>query len=284
MNKFLVRVISGAIFVAITVGFFFLRLVSIALFDIYTAFLMIMGTYELSSKLFLKKKSDDGLKWENDTADRLLFIITMLSSALITPAYYFFGAVMVDSVILAEIVVNGIIVLVTKKGKGVFLKTLLSAFYPKTLMLALLLANRLGANSLLALVLIFTISPVTDTFAYLVGSTLKGPKLIPKVSPNKTISGSIGGLIGGIAIAIAMYFIIPPHTAIAKGWTITIFVLLGVVGSILTQVGDLIESYIKRRLGVKDMGNIMPGHGGVLDRIDGLIFASMLIAITIALF
>lgn len=284
MNKFLVRVISGAIFVAITVGFFFLRLVSIALFDIYTAFLMIMGTYELSSKLFLKKKSDDGLKWENDTADRLLFIITMLSSALITPAYYFFGAVMVDSVILAEIVVNGIIVLVTKKGKGVLLKTLLSAFYPKTLMLALLLANRLGANSLLALVLIFTISPVTDTFAYLVGSTLKGPKLIPKVSPNKTISGSIGGLIGGIAIAIAMYFIIPPHTAIAKGWTITIFVLLGVVGSILTQVGDLIESYIKRRLGVKDMGNIMPGHGGVLDRIDGLIFASMLIAITIALF
>lgn len=284
MNKFLVRVISGAVFVAITVGFFFLRLINIALFDIYTAFLIIMGTYELSSKLFLKKKTEDGLKWGNDLPDRLLFIITMLSAVLVTPAYYFFGAIMVDSVILAEIFVNSIIVLWAKKGKGNFLKVLLSTFYPKTLMLAILFANRLGANSLLALVLIFTISPVTDTFAYLVGSTLKGPKLIPKVSPNKTVSGAIGGLIGGVAIAIAMYFIIPPHTAISTGWVITIFVLLGFIGSILTQIGDLIESYIKRRLGIKDMGNIMPGHGGVLDRVDGVIFAAVLIAITIALF
>ena len=283
MNKFLVRVISGAVFVAVTVGFFFLRSVSIALFDIYTAFLMIMATYELSSKLFLKKKTEDGLKWGSDLPDRLLFIITMLSAFLITPAYHFFGSVMVDSIILSEIFVNGIIVLVTKKGKGTFSKVILSTFYPKALMLAILLANRLGANSLLALVLIFTISPMTDTFAYLVGCTLKGPKLIPKVSPNKTVSGAIGGLIGGVAIAIAMYFIIPPHTAIPTGWVITIFVLLGVVGSILTQIGDLFESYIKRRLGIKDMGNIMPGHGGILDRIDGVILASVLIAITIAL-
>ena len=147
----------------------------------------------------------------------------------------------------------------------------------------MLFANALTENSLLALVLIFVVAPATDTFAYLVGCSLKGPKLCPKISPNKTISGSVGGILGGVIASIIVYFIISPVTTLKTGIVVLIFAIIGLFGSALTQIGDLTESYIKRRLGIKDMGNIMPGHGGVLDRIDGVMFNAVLVTILVAI-
>ena len=284
MNKLLVRTLSGAVFVLVTIGFFFLRLIDVRLFDIYTAFIMVVGSYELSSKLFIKKPIKDGEEPKTSVfAEKLIFIITMLSAFLIAPAYDFFGIATAISVILAEVLVNACIVFFAKLGKSTFLKTLLSAIYPKVLVSALLIANALGENSLLALVLIFVVAPATDTFAYLVGCSLKGPKLCPKISPNKTISGSIGGLLGGTIASFVIYFIIKPVTIIKAPIVVLLFAVLGVVGSMLTQIGDLTESYIKRRLGIKDMGKIMPGHGGVLDRVDGVIFNAVLVAVIVSL-
>jgi phosphatidate cytidylyltransferase len=284
MNKLLVRTISGACFVAITVGFFFLRLIKPALFDIYTAFLMVVGTYELSSKLFVKKPYKDGEEQSTSAfSEKLIFIITMLSSLLVAPAFNYKGYILALSVVLAELFVNAFIVLFAKLKAVDFLKVVLSAIYPKVLISAMLFANALTENSLLALVLIFVVAPATDTFAYLVGCSLKGPKLCPKISPNKTISGSVGGILGGVIASIIVYFIITPVTTLENGIVVLIFAIIGLFGSALTQIGDLTESYIKRRLGIKDMGNIMPGHGGVLDRIDGVMFNAVLVTILVAI-
>ncbi len=124
---------------------------------------------------------------------------------------------------------------------------------------------------LLYLILVATI---TDTFAMLVGSLIGKHKLIPDVSPKKSVEGSIGGsLVGTIVCTIYHYNVI----GVLVNLPVTIIVTL--VLSILGQLGDLFFSKMKRESGIKDFSNIMPGHGGVLDRLDSMIF--VIIAYTI---
>ena len=285
-SNFLTRVITGLALVLFTVSFFFLRNISVKLFDIYTAFLIIVGTYELSSKLFLFKitKNEDGKEvktLDTDGASVTAFVITMLSAFLVVPAFDCLKPLTAYCVIMAEAAIIAIVSIFSKEKGKLALKGLLTAVYPKLIMTAFLYANSLKNNSLLALILIFTIAPATDVMAYLVGSLLKGKKLCPKISPNKTISGAIGGLSGGIIVAVALSFILKPVTDVKLVWLV--FAVLGIFGSVLTQIGDLTESYIKRKLGVKDMGFIFPGHGGVLDRFDGISFAAVLVTIVVGL-
>ncbi len=288
-NKLLVRTLTGAVLVAITVAFFLLRKIDVKLFDIYTAFLMVVGTYELSSKLFLFKISKDENGKEIKTLDTngvcvTAFCITVISSLLIVPVFDLLNKVTVFSVLLAEFSVLAVMSVFSNEHGKFLLKGLLTTVYPKGILIAMLFANSLKENSLLALLLIFAIAPMTDVFAYLVGSTLKGKKLCPKISPNKTISGALGGLFGGVIISLVVAMIVRPVTAITENWkTYLIFLSLGIFGSVLTQLGDLTESYIKRKIGVKDMGFIFPGHGGVLDRIDGIMVASVLVTVVISL-
>ena len=122
--------------------------------------------------------------------------------------------------------------------------------------------------------LIFIISPCSDTFAYLVGSLIGGKKMCPKISPKKTISGGIGGIIGGITGSIVVYFIMKGSLNYSLDIpAVVYFAAIGLIASLLTEFGDLVESVIKRKLGIKDMGKILPGHGGMLDRIDSIVFA-----------
>ncbi len=123
-----------------------------------------------------------------------------------------------------------------------------------------------GAPGLAAVLFIFAVVWATDILAYFIGRALKGPKLAPRISPGKTWSGAIGGTVSAIVAGSAL-------TLAAFGriswWVVALAFLL----SVASQIGDLFESFIKRRFGVKDSSHMIPGHGGVMDRVDGLVFA-----------
>lgn len=110
-----------------------------------------------------------------------------------------------------------------------------------------------------------------DTFAYFVGSNFGKHKLYPAVSPNKSIEGAVGGLVGSVLAVLLAGSTFLPQIGVVDG--VLIGLLLGVIG----QLGDLFESLLKRACGVKDSGNMIPGHGGILDRLDSLLFAFPLV-------
>lgn len=119
---------------------------------------------------------------------------------------------------------------------------------------------------LVATLFVFAVVWGTDIFAYFVGRAVGGPKLAPAISPGKTWSGAIGGTICGILAGTAVFL---AHFSL-QDLRIPIVAL---VLSVASQIGDLFESFVKRRFGVKDSSRLIPGHGGVMDRVDGLIFA-----------
>ena len=261
------RTITGIGLIAVTAAFFLLRKIDTAYFELLVMFLAVVGTYEtvraLGGRLSVFQR-----------------ICTLIFSAALVPCYRLGGlsGAALLYFLLGFFIIAGLVFdskNSTVEGAGA---ALFSGFYPAAFLTAILNANALEHNSTVALLLIFVIAPSADTFAYLIGCGLKGPKLCPSISPKKTVSGAVGGLLGGAAASLVLYFIFK-NSLVYSGklppWLI--FVTIGIVAAALTVFGDLAESVIKRKLGVKDMGRILPGHGGVLDRIDGVLFAAVFI-------
>lgn len=111
---------------------------------------------------------------------------------------------------------------------------------------------------------------LTDSFAMLVGKSIGGPRLAPVISPNKTWAGLIGGMIGAGLGSVAFGFFLRDSVFLNEAQLFNLFVL-GMVLAVVAQLGDLLESAIKRRHDVKDSGSLLPGHGGILDRVDSLL-------------
>ena len=127
--------------------------------------------------------------------------------------------------------------------------------------------------------LLFTVTWFADIFAFVTGSIFKGPKLWPRYSPNKTWSGFFGGLIAASLGAIGIQALsraLPALPDLTLAWPVV--AAIGFLGGLATMAGDLWESMLKRRFGVKDSGDLIPGHGGMLDRVDGLMFAAIVVA------
>lgn len=291
------RIITGAVYVAVIAAFFGLRVIDSRLFGILIYAFSLIGTYEMVTAFNRPRVGADGEALPPEMGMSLSQKISVfVYAAVFTPTFYIVEAfaqgqgyrgLLVVSFTLA-IVLFCLLVLDHKntdlKGTGA---SMVCAFYPTAILSTMILANAFGEASALALLLIFVISPVADTFAFLVGSVFKGKKLCPTISPNKTISGAIGGVVFGTAASVLLYWIYSvavsyEYSGVLNPWVM--FIFIGIGTSLMTEFGDLVESVIKRKLGVKDMGKLLPGHGGVLDRIDGTLFASMFVYIVFALF
>lgn len=147
-----------------------------------------------------------------------------------------------------------------------------SCFYVILCFSALIAIRQAENVGLYMFLSVFIAAWVTDTFAYFVGVFFGKHKLIPKISPKKTVEGSLGGVVFCIAaFAIYGYILNGIFDADAK---LIVFMAAGFVMSLISQLGDLIASAIKRSCGIKDYGTIFPGHGGILDRFDSIMILS----------
>ncbi|MBU2591556.1 MAG: phosphatidate cytidylyltransferase [Nitrospinae bacterium] len=156
-------------------------------------------------------------------------------------------------------------VMVEERNKSIMIP--FGMFYVGVLMSYLIRIRVMEKGIYLILFLLVTVW-ASDAFAYYVGKTIGSNKLIPKVSPNKTVEGSIGGIAGSIMVAYLM------GQYLVLGMTPRECIIAGLAIAIAGGIGDLAASLIKREEGIKDFSNIMPGHGGALDRVDSLIFAA----------
>ncbi len=143
-------------------------------------------------------------------------------------------------------------------------------------LLGFLYMIRIREQGIVEILMVFISSWVCDTCAYLAGRTFGKHKLAPVLSPKKSIEGSIGGIIGAIAVGILL--------ALAAKGNIPVYGAVCGAGAVISQVGDLFASGIKRNKGIKDYGNLIPGHGGILDRFDSVIITAPVVFIMVDLF
>jgi len=156
-----------------------------------------------------------------------------------------------------------------RSWRGLGLSSALFA-YPY-LLLPLVALIWLRADPQFGLIVIFWLLATVwaiDICAYFAGRFIGGPKLAPRISPKKTWAGLIGGMVGAAAVGIGTALWIGTGSAV-------LLALVGIVMTVLEQAGDFVESALKRRAGVKDSGTLIPGHGGILDRVDGLVAVAL---------
>ncbi len=249
-------------------------------YDALIIFLMLFASYEFSRAISINfAKPINFFVYANVIVGYVTFKIVddTYGSGGITS---YFGVLAV--VFIACIVFN---MFSSKYNINNVISTLFVLIYPGAITTYTLALNYLGVYTPIAIGILFVSTILTDSMAYFVGSIVKGPKLCPKISPKKTISGAIGGTVGGTIGGIVIYFFaeagwlgMQPITS-AFVPNLLHFIFLGLGTAITCQIGDLISSYIKRACQIKDFGKVLKGHGGFMDRIDGIIISAVFIFI-----
>lgn len=289
-----IRLISGSCYIAILAAFFCMKIFlpyGDFYFDALIYAFAILGTFEM-------------LRATKEKTTAMQRSVVYVFSALCIPACalgehfkgWGFAAIGICGLVLTAVLLSLLVICheeTSLEGLGV---SLLSAAYPTLLLALMVIANHAPASaamtqfafdSRILILFVFVVSPCADSIAYVFGRFLKKyfpKKMTPVISPNKTVIGGIGGLVGGMLGAAALYFI---YNATAGSFDkmyiwLPVYLGIGLFASVATAFGDLVESCIKRKLGLKDMGNIMPGHGGVLDRLDSALFSTIAVYLAYA--
>lgn len=168
------------------------------------------------------------------------------------------------------------------------LMTLFIMLYPITPIMCVL--QTMNAYGMLPFLMACASAMLADTIAYYAGSAIKGPKIFPKISPNKTYSGSIIGLVGGVCGALIVYAMfevanLPVNDLVRFSDVlpnpILFYSLMGLAIGVVSEIGDLFASRVKRELEIKDFSNLLGSHGGLMDRLDSIIFAVLFVAVVI---
>lgn len=249
------RVSTGIVGIAILILIFYLGLNAIK-FSIFV--ITIEAIRELYNALINK-----GIK---------LYLPSLLFGALITYVFSILDKNLTFALVLYFIFNSSLYVLLKDYTLSNYSFTNMAYFY------LVFFLNLLGSlDDIYIIISAFVIAFSTDTFAYFVGSTFGKHKLIERVSPNKSVEGALGGTFFAIILTSVYFTLLNKYNYI---YDINILVILLIMlASIAGQFGDLFASKIKRYTGVKDYAQILPGHGGILDRFDSLIFISPLVFI-----
>ncbi|MCD8390776.1 MAG: phosphatidate cytidylyltransferase [Firmicutes bacterium] len=214
-------------------------------------------------------------------ADAAMKAVGFVSAALLMAAMYFAGVYTAVSFVVPAVVVTillHMLLVIKKHGKRNYTEILSNGFLTLYIVFAAgciwLTKEAWGTPTML---LIFICAWSCDTFAYFSGKAFGRHKLIPGVSPNKTVEGAAGGVVGSAVICF-LYLLIANKANISAADGMTYLgLIIGVIGGILSQFGDLAASAIKRDTGIKDFGWIFPGHGGFMDRFDSVIFIAPIV-------
>lgn len=293
------RLPTSIAILVVTIGFVLLRQFSLLFFDAFALAIMLGSVVEMI-KVNKKqnKKIDIALLLLIPICEALIFVLTEGREIIL----YNLCLVLLSILYLltAEIVIygrnrkHGIDQNAEEINEHLFDRTkntLMVFAYPILPLSFMFVLNHLGYQiGYMAIVLIFAVAMMTDTLAYLVGCSLGKRRFIPEVSPKKSIAGVVGGFIGGI-LGAGLVFVFFYFTnwfdllnILSLSKSIPAFVIIGFIGSYANQLGDLVASAYKRKAGIKDFSNIFPGHGGFMDRVDGMMFVSVVIYVVLSLF
>lgn len=280
-----IRLITGTCYIAVLLAFFLLKIfVNDLCFDALIYAFALIGTFEMTRAVRSKITKTERI---------FIFLFAIVCVPACALFEYFFSCGVGATAACFFLFALALLSLLVARHEETTIESLgvslLSAVYPVLLLCLLVLTNhleggeeaaRLALGSDLAVLFVFVISPFADSLAYVFGRFLKRKfpkKMAPVVSPNKTVVGGIGGLVGGLVGAAILYF---AYNAVAGSFErmalwLPVYLFVGLVAAAATEFGDLVESCVKRKVGIKDMGNLLPGHGGILDRIDGTLFAAV---------
>lgn len=263
MKEILVRTLSGVLYI------------SIIIFAMFTSREWFMGLFFVLAVITLSEYL------------KLVHLTSYLAYFLLAAGFYFLSYnVFVDNAVYLLLILSGFVnlfllkdVLWTskipmfeKKKYITVIFYIISGFVFLTLIPVMNIDGRFMPEIIVA---VFVLVWSNDTFAYLIGSKFGKHKLLERISPKKTIEGFVGGLLGALLAGFVIFKVLENYSPMdAVKYPLWVWLVMAIIVAIFGTIGDLIQSKFKRQAGVKDSGIIMPGHGGLYDRLDSIIYAS----------